>query len=226
MIEQCEDFIIDSDWQEVTETFDDMNLKQELLRGIYSYGFEHPLVLQKRAIKPIILCRDTIVRAESGLGKTMTCIIGILERIDTSINQCQAIVLVPDVVFAIDISTVILQIGHYLGVKTHGCAGGNFVEKDIRMIEKGCHVVVGTPERVFDMVSRNYLNMSHLKILVFELADEILIRGFKNKIQDIFQYLPASIQFCLFSANNDQAILNLVIDFLRDPVKILVTKKR
>merc|ERR1711902_342762 len=89
------DGVIDSNWEEICENFDDMNLKEELLRGIYAYGFEKPSAIQQRAIVPCVKGYDVIAQAQSGTGKTATFSISILQQIDTSINQCQALVLAP-----------------------------------------------------------------------------------------------------------------------------------
>jgi translation initiation factor 4A len=224
LMEQTEEFIIDSNWHEVTETFDDMNLKQPLLRGIYSYGFEKPSAIQQKGIKPIILGRDTIAQAQSGTGKTATFTVGMLELIDTSVLQCQALILAPTRELAQQIHRVILQIGQYQKINCHACIGGTVVREDIRILEKGVHAVVGTPGRVFDMISRNHLSTQQLKIFILDEADEMLSRGFKDQIQEIFRHLPGNIQCCLFSATMPPEILKLTNDFMRDPIRILVKK--
>merc|ERR1711933_529557 len=89
------DGVIDSNWEEVCENFDDMNLKEELLRGIYAYGFEKPSAIQQRAIVPCIKGLDVIAQAQSGTGKTATFSIAILEKIDTGVRECQALILAP-----------------------------------------------------------------------------------------------------------------------------------
>lgn len=223
-MEQTEEFVIESNWVEVTETFDDMGLKQPLLRGIYSYGFEKPSAIQQKGIKPIILGRDTIAQAQSGTGKTATFSVGMLELIDVSVQQCQALILAPTRELAQQIHRVILQIGQYLKVVSHVCIGGTVVREDIRILEKGVHVVVGTPGRVFDMISRNHLSTQQLKIFVLDEADEMLSRGFKDQIQEIFRHLPGNVQCCLFSATLPPDILKLTTDFMRDPIRILVKK--
>lgn len=224
LMEQTDEFVIDSNWTEVTETFDDMNLKQTLLRGIYSYGFEKPSAIQQKGIKPIILGRDTIAQAQSGTGKTATFTVGMLELIDSSVNQCQALILAPTRELAQQIHRVVLQIGQYLKIICHACIGGTVVREDIRILEKGVHVVVGTPGRVFDMISRNHLSTSALKLFILDEADEMLSRGFKDQIQEIFRHLPGNVQCCLFSATMPPDILKLTSDFMRDPIRILVKK--
>jgi translation initiation factor 4A len=218
------DLLIESNWDETVESFDDMGLKDQLLRGIYSYGFERPSVIQQKGIKPIILGRDTIAQAQSGTGKTATFTIGLLQAIDTSVRQCQSLILAPTRELAQQITRVVGQIGDYMKIKCHACIGGTVVREDIRILEQGVHVVVGTPGRVFDMMQRKHLSTNYLKIFILDEADEMLSRGFKEQIQEIFQLLPGTIQCCLFSATMPPDILRLTEEFMRDPIKILVKK--
>jgi len=111
-------------------------------------------------------------------------------------------------------------------IKCHACIGGTVVKEDIRILERGVHIVVGTPGRVFDMLSRNHLSAQHLRIFVLDEADEMLSRGFKEQIQEIFRHLPGNIQCCLFSATMAPDILKLTEDFMRNPIRILVKKRR
>ncbi|OMJ66490.1 hypothetical protein SteCoe_36648 [Stentor coeruleus] len=223
-MEQTEELIINQNWHEVTETFEDMNLKEPLLRGIYSYGFEKPTAIQQKVIKPIILGHDTFAQAQSGTGKTAAYTIVVLELIDTSVIQCQALILTPARELAQGICRVILQIGQYSKINCHACIGGNNVREDIRILEKGVHIVIGTPGRVFDMISRNHLSTQNLKIFILEEVDEILSRGFKDQIKKIFKHLPGSIQCCLFSATMAPEILKLTNNFMREPIRIIVKK--
>lgn len=98
--------VIESNWDEVYDSFDDMNLKEELLRGIYGYGFEKPSAIQQRAIMPCLKGHDVIAQAQSGTGKTATFSISILQTIDTSIRECQALVLAPTRELAMQIQKV------------------------------------------------------------------------------------------------------------------------
>lgn len=148
------DGVIDSNWNEVVDSFDDMNLKEDLLRGIYGYGFEKPSAIQQRAIMPCLKGHDVIAQAQSGTGKTATFSISILQKIDTSIRECQCLVLAPTRELAMQIQKVIISLGDYMKAQCHACIGGTNVREDMRKLEMGTHVVVGTPGRVFDMINR------------------------------------------------------------------------
>lgn len=117
---------------------------------------------------------------------------------------------------------VVHSIGEYMKIKVHACVGGTVVKEDIRILKQGVHVVVGTPGRVHDMMKRGFMKTEYLKLFVLDEADEMLSRGFKTQIQDIFKFLPADIQIALFSATLPPEILKLTKHFMRDPAKILV----
>eukprot|EP00931_Biecheleriopsis_adriatica_P058104 TRINITY_DN3451_c0_g4_i3.p1 TRINITY_DN3451_c0_g4~~TRINITY_DN3451_c0_g4_i3.p1 ORF type:complete len:394 (+),score=96.52 TRINITY_DN3451_c0_g4_i3:81-1262(+) len=210
----------------VFESFDDYDLDENLLRGIYSYGFEKPSAIQQRGIKPILDARDTIGQAQSGTGKTATFVIGALQRIDYSDSRLttQALILAPTRELANQIYKVALALGDYLKVKCHACIGGTAIRDDIDKLRERPHMVIGTPGRVYDMVSKNNLKVDDLKIFVLDEADELMSRGFKDQIYDIFKCLPADVQVCLFSATMAPEVLEMTTKFMRNAVRILVKK--
>ena len=215
----------ESTLQETTETFDDMDLKEDLLRGIYAYGFEKPSAIQQRAIMPIINGRDCIAQAQSGTGKTATFAIGILQSLDMSINECQSLVLVPTRELAQQIVKVISALGDYMGSpKIHACVGGNAIRDDIKTLEEGVHIVVGTPGRVYDMIQRRNLRLDNVCMFVLDEADEMLSRGFKEQIYNVFQNMPEMVQCILFSATMPLEVSEVTKKFMIDPVRILVKR--
>merc|ERR1719192_419976 len=124
------DGLIDSNWDEVCENFDDMNLREELLRGIYAYGFEKPSAIQQRAIVPCVKGLDVIAQAQSGTGKTATFSIAVMQKIDMSLSETQALVLAPTRELAQQIEKVFKALGDYLQVNCHSCIGGTNVQTD------------------------------------------------------------------------------------------------
>jgi len=215
---------INSNWHEVIETFDGMELPEELLRGIYSYGFEKPSAIQQRAIRPAISGKDLIAQAQSGTGKTATFAIGCLACIKQEVQECQALILAPTRELAVQIQKVVLALGDYMDIKVHACVGGTAVRDDIRTLQAGVHVVVGTPGRVNDMITRRALRLESMKQFFLDEADEMLSRGFKEQIYDIFKFLPEQVQVCLFSATMPLDVLEVTDRFMREPVRILVKK--
>jgi translation initiation factor 4A len=209
--------------QNVT-SFDDLGLSLELLRGIYAYGFERPSAIQQKAILPIMSGRDTIAQAQSGTGKTATFSIGLLHRVDTTQRKMQALVLAPTRELAAQSERVVKALGGYLDAYTHLCVGGTRVMDDKAAL-RGCHIAVGTPGRVFDLIRRGMLSVQDLQLLVMDEADEMLSRGFREQVQDIFQTLPESVQVVLVSATLPPEVLEVADQFMRDPVRILVKQE-
>jgi len=213
-----------TNWDQVIDSFDDMGLREDLLRGIYAYGFEKPSAIQQRGIMPVIAGRDTIAQAQSGTGKTATFSIGALARVDLHIKDTQVLVLAPTRELAQQIHKVVNALGDYMKVTSHSCVGGTAVREDIRTLTNGVQIVVGTPGRVNDMINRNALRLDRLKLFVLDEADEMLSRGFKDQIYDVFQFLPSNVQVCLFSATMPIEILQITKRFMRDCVRILVKR--
>jgi len=206
----------------VFESFDDYDLDERLLRGIYSYGFEKPSAIQQRGIKPILDGRDTICQAQSGTGKTATFVIGSLGRIDYKKRACQVLILAPTRELATQIQKVSLALGDYQHVRCHCCIGGRSVREDIAKLREGPHLVIGTPGRAMDLISKGVLQVNDLSTFVLDEADEMLSRGFKDQVYDIFKTLSPDVQVCLFSATMPPDTLDLTNKFMRDTVRILV----
>lgn len=215
---------IESNWDEVVDNFDNMDLKDELLRGIYAYGFERPSAIQQRAIIPIIKGNDVIAQAQSGTGKTATFSVAILQKIDVSVKAVQALILAPTRELAQQIQKVVVALGDFMNIDCHACIGGVSVREDMKKFETGVHVVVGTPGRVYDMINRRAFRTDQMKIFVLDEADEMLSRGFKEQIYDVFQLLPPSTQVVLLSATMPQDVLEVTTKFMREPIRILVKK--
>lgn len=213
-----------SEGVKVYSTFDSLNLKEDLLRGVYGYGFERPSAIQQRAIVPIIGGRDVIAQAQSGTGKTATFSIGVLQRVDIGQRETQALILAPTRELAQQTQAVVMALGDYMNVQVHACIGGTKVGEDVKKLDYGQHVVVGTPGRVFDMIRRRNLRTEAIRMLVLDEADEMLSRGFKEQIYDIYRYLPPRTQIVLVSATLPQEVLDVTSKFMVDPVQVLVKR--
>ncbi|KAJ8452144.1 hypothetical protein Cgig2_016725 [Carnegiea gigantea] len=175
-------------------SFDRMGIKDDLLRGIYAYGFEKPSAIQQRAVMPIIQGRDVIAQAQSGTGKTSMIALTVCQMVDTATREVQALILSPTRELAAQTEKVIMAIGLHMNIQAHACIGGKSVGEDIRKLEYGVHVVSGTPGRVCDMIKRRTLRTRQIKLLVLDESDEMLSRGFKDQIYDVYRYLPPELQ--------------------------------
>jgi ATP-dependent RNA helicase len=205
-------------------SFDAMGLKEELLRGIYAYGFEKPSAIQQRAIIPILKGRDVIAQSQSGTGKTTIFAIGVLNNLNTRSKETQALVLSPTRELAVQSRNVIMAFGDYMNVTCHACIGGKSLGEDIKALEAGVQVISGTPGRVHDMINRRHLRTKNLKMLVIDEADEMLGKGFKDQLYDIYRYLPPETQVVLVSATLPNDVLEITTKFMNDPVRILVKR--
>lgn len=117
-----------------------------------------------------------------------------------------------------------MAMGNYLNIQVHSCIGGKSLGEDIRRLENGVHVVSGTPGRVCDMLDRKTLRPRQIKLLVLDESDEMLSRGFKNQIYNVYRYLSPDVQVCLISATLPNEILEMTKLFMTDPVRILVKR--
>lgn len=205
------------------ESFDDMNLKVKLLRGIYAYGFEKPSPIQGRAIVPILSKRDVIGQAQSGTGKTGTFLISTLQRIDTELKRPQALILAPTRELSTQIYNVLENLSSFMGVSTILLVGGNNRRDDIQALSTTPRqVIVGTPGRVYDMLKNLSFSSKDLRMFVLDEADEMLSRGFEDQIYEIFRYIPRSCQTVLMSATMPPEALQMTEKFMENPIKILV----
>lgn len=207
-------------------SFDDMELDQYLLRGIYSYGFEKPSSIQSKAIVPLKSGVDIIAQSQSGTGKTATFVIGSLTRIDKSLNKPQILILAPNRELANQIYSVAEGLSSYMGIKCALIMGGTKVDENLKTLDSGVHLIVGTPGRVYDMIKRYVLKTNAIKSFILDEADEMLSRGFKDQIYEIFQYISKDTQVCLFSATMPEAALEMTDKFMTNPVKILIKKEQ
>jgi len=215
---------IESNWDQIVDSFDGMELKPELLRGIYAYGFERPSTIQQRAIVPVVKGHDVIAQAQSGTGKTATFSVSILEKLDSNIKGTQALILAPTRELALQIHKVVVALGDYMNIQSLACVGGTNVREDMAKLREGIQIVVGTPGRALDMIKRNALKTDSIKIMCLDEADEMLSQGFKDQIYEIFQLLPGDTQVALFSATMPVEVLEVSKKFMRDPVRILVKR--
>ena len=199
-------------------------ISEELMRGIYAYGFDTPSLIQRKALLTIFDKKDIIAQAQSGTGKTGVFTIGVLQKVDTEVNKTQAMILAPTRELAKQIYDVITSIGSMIkNIRFHLLIGGTSTDEDAHQLKTIMpHIIVGCPGRVYDMMRRNHINSKDINLLVLDEADEMLSVGFKDQIYNIFQYLSADIQVGLFSATMPNELQSLTDKFMRNPVRILV----
>ena len=204
------------------ESFEDMDLDEKILRGIFAYGYEKPSYIQQKAIIPFINGNDIIAQAQSGTGKTATFTISMLNNLKLEDNTMQAIILSHTRELALQIQNVIKNISKFMNIRVNLSVGGTPIRDNIDELNRIPHVIIGTPGRVLDMLNKNYINRKTIRMLILDEADELLSRIFVNQIYDIFRCIPSNVQVGLFSATMTPDFFKLSTQFMRDPVKVLI----
>ena len=215
------------------ETFDDLYkyIDLKIISGVMAYGFDTPSPIQQKAIKPFLSKFDLIAQAQSGTGKTATFCIGTLGNIDFTKNETQAIVLAHTMELAQQIEHVFSNIGKYIEVRLALAVKSIPVRDNINMIlgknTDGLlpHVVIGTPGRLLDMVTKKIINIDTIRVLVLDEADELLSEGFINQIKQIISAVGTNTQIGLFSATMDTNFFKMTEKFLNNPINILINKE-
>jgi len=204
-------------------TFDELGLKQELLKSIKYAGFTTPSPIQAQAIPVVIAGRDMVGQAHTGTGKTAAFALPALHnmKIDGSVEM---LVITPTRELASQVSDEIFKYGRNLGAKTVTVYGGSSYKRQLDLIGRGASVVVATPGRMLDILKRNMLNNFAPNIVVLDEADEMLDMGFLDDINEIFSYLPSNRQTLLFSATMPAPIKTLASKILKNPEFISITK--
>jgi superfamily II DNA/RNA helicase len=215
---------VETEVETKVETWDDLDIKNDLLRGIYSYGFEKPSEIQCKACGSLFEGRDVLAQAQSGTGKTGAFVIGALNNIDVALNKSQVLIMAPTRELALQIITVQQELGSMIkGLKNKLLVGGHSSDNDIYDLKRNTpHIIIGTPGRVYDMFKRNIINTRDIKMVVLDEADEMLSYGFKEQLFVIFQYLKKDIQIALFSATLPDSIVELTKTLLKNPVNIVM----
>lgn len=208
-----------------TLSFDNLNLKDNLLRGIYSYGFENPSKIQSMAVPHIVSGKDLIAQAHSGTGKTGAFAIGCLQNLDETKQESQVLIISPTHELVHQTTEVIKEISKYQNVTYMEVIGGTNVDDCRKKLDTSPQILIGTPGRILDMMQKNYLFTNKIHTVVFDEADEILSAGFQETIHSIIRFISKETQICLFSATIPDEVIQLTSNFMNNPEKILVKKE-
>jgi ATP-dependent RNA helicase DeaD len=204
--------------------FKDLPLSAQVMKGIEELGFDNLFPIQAQAIIPLLEGKDVIGQAQTGTGKTAAFGIPMITRMDLQTRNTQGLVLVPTRELAIQVAEHISQLGKYTGLRTLSIYGGEPIQIQIRALERGAKIIVGTPGRVIDLLKRRILDLSSVKTVVLDEADRMLDMGFIEDIEYILSRTPSNRQTSLFSATIDQSVMNVCNRYMRNPEKILVSK--
>ena len=208
-----------------TLNFSELPVSEEIHRAIADMGFTEASPIQAEAIPVILQGRDVIGQAQTGTGKTAAFGIPAIEFADVNDRSTQTLILCPTRELAVQVSEQLKKIAaHKRGLNIEVVFGGDSMERQIRSLKRGCQIVVGTPGRVIDHLERKTLNISNLKMLILDEADEMLNMGFREDIENILTNAPGERQTLLFSATMSKEILSITKRFQKDPIIIKVAK--
>ncbi|MDO8862946.1 DEAD/DEAH box helicase [Haliea sp. E1-2-M8] len=207
-------------------TFADLNLPDFLLRALSDVGYETPSAIQARTIPPLLAGSDLVGQAQTGTGKTAAFALPLLARLKTASKLPQVMVLTPTRELAIQVSEAFQKYASHLpGFHVVPIYGGSDYRGQLRQLQRGVHVIVGTPGRVMDHMRRGSLDLSQLQALVLDEADEMLRMGFIDDVEWILEQTPKQRQIALFSATMPQAIRRIAQHHLKDPQEVLIQVK-
>ena len=204
-----------------TGDFDSLNLKADLLKGVYLHGFTQPSKIQIKGIGSINTGKDCILQSQSGTGKTATYLLGVINRLETTEKGCQGIIITPTRELAEQVYDVACNLTKYTSYKITKCIGGSDVQQN-RNDLKVSSLVIGTLGRISHMIEEKKINIHKIKFLVLDEADDLLSDGISDKLQSIFNKAPIGIQIVLISATMSINVFNASNKFQHEPIKILL----
>ena len=208
-------------------TFKDLGLKSEIIQALTDLGYEKPTEIQEKAIPQVIASdQDLKAFAQTGTGKTAAFSLPILQKLDLNSNQVQAIILSPTRELAIQIARNIEEFSKHLkGFRVAAVYGGSDISGQIRTLNKGVQIVVGTPGRTVDLIKRRKLKLDSVQWLVLDEADEMLNMGFKDELDQVLQVTPETKQTLLFSATFPKEVDRIARNYMNDPAQIDAGKR-
>jgi ATP-dependent RNA helicase DeaD len=206
------------------QAFKDLPLSREVLRGIKELGFESLFPIQAQAITPLLEGKDVIGQAQTGTGKTAAFGVPMVERLNPEIRKVQGLILAPTRELAIQVAKNMKLFAKYAKLRVLAVYGGESIQRQIRALNHGVHIVVGTPGRLIDLLRRGVLNLASVKAVVLDEADRMLDMGFIEDIEYILARTPRDRQTALFSATIDETVMKVCNRYMRNREEILVSK--
>lgn len=203
-----------------------LNLHPQLVQAVTALGYTAPTQIQTDVIPLLLAGADIIGQAQTGTGKTAAFALPILQNLNPEVKTVQSLVLAPTRELALQVSQAFEDYGKYLDVKVLAVYGGQAYDRQIRALRRGVDIVVGTPGRLLDLMDRKVLDLSAVRTVVLDEADEMLSMGFVEDIEAILKATPATRQTALFSATLPPAIRSLAGTYMRDPKSVTVQRKQ
>ena len=202
--------------------FENLKLRENLIKGVYIYGFKKPSKIQEKGITAINTGKDCIIQSQSGTGKTATYLLGILNRLEEN-DKCQGIIITPTRELAEQVYKVAIEICKFTSFNVELCTGGTSINKNRYNLKKA-NLVIGTLGRINHMISENRINLYNIKLVALDEADDILDDGVSKELNTILEKVPTGTQICLISATLSTNVFNLSKKIMHEPLKILIKK--
>jgi ATP-dependent RNA helicase DeaD len=206
-------------------TFKDLNLSENIERAVEEMGFEEPTPIQSQSIPYLMEGKDVIGQAQTGTGKTAAFGIPALEMLDVKSKKVQVVVLCPTRELANQVAEEMSKLAKYQNTKMLPIYGGQPIDRQIKALKRGVHIVIGTPGRVMDHIQRKTLKLDGVNMLVLDEADEMLDMGFREDIEFILSRVPSQKQTVLFSATMPQPIIKLTKKYQQNPQMVKTVHK-
>lgn len=206
----------------MTMSFEALGLRPELIQAVTELGYTQPTSIQARTIPILLTGGDVLGQAQTGTGKTAAFALPMLDMLDMTSPDVQGLVLTPTRELALQVANAIYRYGQHRGVQVLPIYGGQSYTRQTRRIERGVHVVVGTPGRTLDLIRQGLLDLSTVRYLVLDEADEMLKMGFIEDVEAILSETPATRQTALFSATLPEPIRRLADGYLREPQSVTI----
>lgn len=208
-------------------TFNDFDINNNIKKAIRNMGFEEPTPIQKLTIPEALKGKDLIGQAQTGTGKTVAFGIPILEKIFIKDKSPQAIIICPTRELSIQVANEIAKLGSNIKkLKILPVYGGQPIGRQIRVLNKGVHIVIGTPGRILDHIERGTLNLIGVETVVLDEADEMLDMGFREDMEQILRHIPKQRQTLLFSATIPDEIKRIAKFYQKNPKHLKVSSKQ
>lgn len=205
--------------------FNELGISDEIIKILENSGIKIPTEIQKQSIKIILENQDVIAEAQTGTGKTLAFLLPIFENTDVNLKCVQSLIITPTRELAIQIAEQANKLAGAKDINILAAYGGKDIASQIRKLNNNIHMIIATPGRLLDHIARKTINLSKLKTLVLDEADQMLLMGFKNEVEDIIKETPKTRQTLCFSATIDSQVKKLAYKYMKNPISVAVEKK-
>ena len=205
--------------------FNQLGINENTTQALKKLGITEPTPIQEQSIPLIMEGKDVIAEAQTGTGKTLAFLLPIFENISTDLPHTQALIVSPTRELALQITEEAMKLAEVKNINVLAAYGGKDLSSQLKKLKRTVHVVIATPGRLIDHLKRETIDLSHLKTLVLDEADEMLFMGFKNEVEDIISMTPKKRQTLCFSATMNSAVKKLAYRYMKDPVVVTIAKK-